>query len=360
MNYIKNFELFISESIESSRKKMKYIVDDLLKKEKGGREYFNKIDNSIKLPANLDIIKDTFDYIRKNNENFNLILTGGFGDWILSLIKKGVLEVPNNLVLVNGSLRGKNNKLNKITQGYNVDIVYKKNSIDNQEFILFDDSYYSGSTKNAIDNFLKKHNSHIKQTYALYDGNDTLSDQRKSLYRYYNYNKGTKISPDKLLNYLHNLNLDIPLNHIENKISKGKITTLRELNTEINKILKFLNKKEIDIKDYNRRKELQLKEDIDWTFEDDEEKYEPKPLNKNDHVKINGKVNFWNSYKRQFIDTNVFDRTYIDDIKKTEDIYRDDIIRFDKGTIPHDGWLIKLVGHWPWFIYDDKVIKKIK
>lgn len=255
---ITKFKNFILESIDNSRSKMKSIVDDLLDKEKGGVHYFNKIDKSIKLPKNLDMIQDVFDHIKKDNDNFNLILTGGFGEWILHMIKKGKLSVPNNLVLVNGSIRGRNNKLNKLTYGDNVDIIYKKNEIDNQGFILFDDSYYSGSTKNAIDDFLKKYNSYIKQIYILYDGNDVLDKKRKSLYRYYNYNIGTKLSPEKLINYLHNLNLDIPINNIENKILKGDIITLRQLNIEINKILKHLNKDEIDIKNYNRKNELEI------------------------------------------------------------------------------------------------------
>jgi hypothetical protein len=258
------FKKFILESIDNSQSKMKSIVDDLLNKEMGGRNYFDKIDNSIKLPKNLDMIQDVFDYIRKNNKNFNLILTGGFGDWILSMIKKGKISVPNNLVLVNGNIRGRNNKLNKLTTGDSVDIIYKKNEIDNQEFVLFDDSYYSGSTKNAIDKFLKKYNSYIKQTYVLYDGNDDLDKTRKSLYRYYNYNIGTKLSPEKLLNYLHNLNLDIPVEIIENKISKGEIITLRQLNLKINKLLKIFNKNEIDMKNYNRKTELELKEKINF------------------------------------------------------------------------------------------------
>lgn len=258
MNYIKTFKNFILENIDNSKIKMKSIVDDLLNKEKGGEIYFDKIDFSIKLPKNIDMIQDVFDHIRKNNKNFNLILTGGFGEWILSMIKKGKLHIPNNLVLLNGSLRGKDSKLNKLTTGNKIDIIFKKHEIDNQEFILFDDSFYSGSTKVAIDNFLKKYNSYIKQTYILYDGNDNIDKTRKSLYRYYDYNVGTKLSPNILLNYLYNLNLDIPFNNIENKISKGEIITLRQLIIEINKLLKILNKNEIDIKNYNRKTDIKF------------------------------------------------------------------------------------------------------
>jgi len=254
MKHLKLFENFKNESIDNSRNKMKNIVNNLLSKEIGGRDYFNAIDSSIKLTKNIDLIQDVFNIIRKENKNFNLILTGGFGEWVLNMIKKGKLSVPKNLVLVNGSIRGKKNKLNKITTGDNVDIIFKKDNIENQDFILFDDSYYSGSTKKAIDKYLKKFNSEIKQTFVLYDGNDKIDNNRKSLYRYYNYNNGTSLPVNKLLNYLYNIN-DIPIDDIENKILKGEIKTIRDINSESNKIRLKIGKNQSDINKFTRREE---------------------------------------------------------------------------------------------------------
>ena len=134
--------------------KMYHLAQDELKKSKGGREYFDKIDTALKLPKNLDIIKNIFQLIQKEQgTHFNLILTGGFGDWIMDLIKKGTLKVPGNLIATNGSIRGKNNKLGQFTSGKEVDIIHKRQDIENQKFIMFDDSYYSGSTKNALDKY---------------------------------------------------------------------------------------------------------------------------------------------------------------------------------------------------------------
>lgn len=101
-------------------------------------------------------------------------------------------------------------------------------------------------------------------------------------------------------------------------------------------------------------------EDIDWSDFDYEED-EPKPLNKNDAVKVDGYLIFWNPNGKFFNNTEFSSYIgYIEDIKKSEDIYRDGDNILDKGKIPYDGWLIMLEGHWPWFIYNDKVIKKIK
>ena len=260
-NTMKNFYEFlnidIKESIHSSKNKMKDIVNDLLKKEIGGDEYFNSIDSSVKIYKNVDLIQDVFDEIQKqNNGDFNLVLTGGFGEWVLYMIKRGKLKIPKNLVLVNGSIRGKNNKLNKITTGKEIDIIFKKNHIENQKFILFDDSYYSGSTKKAIERYLKKYNSEIEKTFILYDGSDKQSNDKQSLYKYYDYHKGTKLSIEKLLNYLDQYQNIIPINKLKDKIIKGEIKTIREINIEIEKIQKFFNKNIVDVNNFSRREEI--------------------------------------------------------------------------------------------------------
>jgi len=234
-----------SESVYPN--KMMKIAEDELSKTTGGHEYFDKIDAALKLPKNLDIIKSIFLQIQKEQgTHFNLILTGGFGDWVMSLIKKGVLKVPGNLVTTNGSIRGKGNKLGKYTKGKEVDVIHKKNDIDNQKFIMFDDSYYSGSTKKALEDYLKKYNSEIYKTYVLYDGNDKVDDNRKSLYRYYDYHTGSKLGVDILIDYLYSLKLDIPKDIIRDKILKGTITTIKEIRDQINIFLQKFGKQPLD------------------------------------------------------------------------------------------------------------------
>jgi len=292
--------------------KMKSIVDNELNRV--GRDFFNKIDDTMRLNKNLDLVQKVFDNIKNTNKGFNLILTGGFGDWILMNIKKGKLKVPGNLLLVNGSIRGKDNKLNKLTTGKRVEIIYKKNDdLQNKKFILFDDSYYSGSTKKSIDRFLKKYNSKINKTFVLYDGNDKIDSNRQSLYRYYDYHNGNSITPQKLLNYLYDHNLNIPLENVEKMILNKQITSIRQLNIEINKILKKYNKNQFDINDYNRKDEL---------------KYEKLTVTKRIVEKdiiieivenINEGYNF-NHYKRDLIINDEYKRKY-QEIEKTIDNY---------------------------------------
>lgn len=225
--------------------KITKIAQEELKKTHGGREYFDIIDHQLKLPKNLDIIKSVFNQINKEQgKDFNLILTGGFGDWILSLIKKGVIKVPNNVVSTNGSIRGSGNTLDKYTKGKEVDIIHKKGDIDNQQFVLFDDSFYSGSTKKALEEFLKKYNSNIYKTYVVYDGNDKKDKNRFSLYRYYDYHSGTELSVDLLIDYLYGLNVDIPKDTIKDKILKGEIKTINDVRKNVNNLIGKFGKSE--------------------------------------------------------------------------------------------------------------------
>jgi hypothetical protein len=252
--HIKRF----NESIDNSKSKMKSIVDNALISKIGGNEYFNSIDSSIKLPQNIDMIQTIFDNM-KNTYNFNLILTGGFGEWILYMIKKGKIKVPNNLILVNGSLRNKNNKLNKLTTGKDVDIIYKKHDLDNQNFLLFDDSYYSGSTKNSIDKYLKKYNSKIIKTYVLYDGNNKIDKNRLSLYRYYDYHNGSKLKINNLIKYLDLHKNNLPIDQIEKNIVNNKIQTIRQINIELNKLSMIYNNNNIiDLNNINRKEEKEF------------------------------------------------------------------------------------------------------
>jgi len=240
----------ILEYNEYTKNKMKNIVDNILLTKKGGKDYFNIIDNTLKLTKNVDLIQYIFNEINKYND-FNIILSGGFGDWILSQIKKGNLLKPKNLIHVNGSIRGRNNKLNKYTIGDDVFINYKYGNIYNKNFILFDDSYYSGSTEQAIKKFLKKYNSYIIKTYILYDGSEKKDKNRYSLYRYYDYYNGNELEIKKLLNYLYDINISVPLSNIEKNIINGKIKTIKQINNYINYLLKKYNKNKHILLNYN-------------------------------------------------------------------------------------------------------------
>ena len=225
--------------------KIKLYVDELLKKFQGGEEFFDKLDEVIRLPKNVDIIQKLFDIIYKEQgNNFNVIVSGKFGDWIKFLVDKSILKVDGNLILVKGSLRLKGTNLNKLNYSKDIDVIFKKYDIDRQNFIFIDDSLYSGSTKKAIEEWLNQHKSKIIKTYVIYDGNDKKYDDIKSLYRYYDFHTGKLLPVMKLFDILNDIKNDIPFNYniVFDKISRGEIRTTRDLFKFIKNVSNKLNK----------------------------------------------------------------------------------------------------------------------
>jgi hypoxanthine-guanine phosphoribosyltransferase len=212
-------------------KKINQIVDDLLNEFPSGESFFNNFDEIIRLPKNIDIVKNLFDQIYKENNTFNIVVSGKFGDWISYLVKKGELKIPGNFLMVSGSLRGRKTFQMNTKIGKDVEVLWFKKDYNNQDFIFIDDSYYSGSTKKAIERFLKKHNSRIIKTYVIYDGNEKRDENIKSSYRYYDHKKEKIIPVQKLYDIVDKIKNDIQfdINYLYNKISSGEIRTPIEL-----------------------------------------------------------------------------------------------------------------------------------
>ena len=97
-------------------------------------------------------------------------------------------------------------------------------------------------------------------------------------------------------------------------------------------------------------------EDIDWDNFDFEEEESP-PLKVGDGVLINGKIEMWN--RNRFYEMNRNGVYRIEFIDKSKNITGDIYYEYEKGTIPYDGWLVIFDGHWPWFKYDENVMKKV-
>lgn len=225
--------------------KVKYYVDKLLKEYPGGEDFFDKLDEVIRLPKNIDIIQKLFKSIYTDNgQKFNVILSGKFGEWVKFLVDKNILKVDGNIILVKGSLRLKNTNLNKQLFNKYIDIVYKKHDIDSQSYIFIDDSLYSGSTRKAIQSWLKQHNSNISKTYLIYDGNDKKYDDIKSIYRYYDHHTGKLLPVLKLFEILDKIKSDIPFDYniVFDKISRGEIRTSRELVNFIHNVSQKIGK----------------------------------------------------------------------------------------------------------------------
>lgn len=239
--------------MDKSELKIKGFVDNILKNKKGGNTFFDDLDSEMKKPNNLDLIESLFNRIyEKYSQNFNLVVSGGFGDFIIYLLRKDILKCKGSILQLTGSLTSHFNKLNTLNTNKSAVIVFQKGELSNREYIFVDDSYYSGTTENVINILLKEYNSSIIDTFVMYDGNDKKSDSRNSLFNYYDHFNGNKRTIWELLTYLYNQD-DIPYEIFEQEIVKGKIITINGL---ISKINKFKNKVgDINrINNYNRTK----------------------------------------------------------------------------------------------------------
>lgn len=234
-------------------KKIDNIVKSISDTTSVGNTFFDRLDSQMKNPQNKDIIIKLFEKIYSDfGTNFNLVVSGGFGDLIMFMLKKDEIKCGGTILQVSGGLTSHFTDMNKIKKSKEVIIQKQTGDIDNKDFIFVDDSFYSGTTGVSIDHFLKKHSSRILKTYVIYDGNDTKSSDRVSLYRYYDWNRGSKRSIEELMSELEKYS-DIPSDVFEQRIMQGQITSLIQLRKEINDFKIKSGQKSFDI--HNRVRE---------------------------------------------------------------------------------------------------------
>jgi len=241
------------------RNKITDVVNNLkTNKPEGGANFFDRIDEFVRDPRNIDMVYHLINKIRQDKgQDFNLIVTGKFGDWVFNLIKTGKIKINGVVIHVSGSLRSSvKNKSFQIIGG-NEDNVY------NKKFVLLDDSYYSGSTKREIDKHLSKYNAKIIKTYVFYDGSFQKKPEVYAIYRYYDYHMDDVLPIKKLTSVLNSIDEDnIPYDVLENQIMKGQIRSIKELLREI-QILKQKFQKDgsgnVDIKSYGYKREYEKK-----------------------------------------------------------------------------------------------------
>lgn len=236
--------------------KIDNIVKSISKNTQGGNTFFDQIDKSIKNPKNLDITLDLFRRIYDDfGLKYNLVISGGFGDLVMFLLKRGDIKCKGTILQLSGGLTSHFTDMDKIKKSKEVIIQKQIGEINNKDFIFVDDSFYSGTTGYSIDNFLKKIGSKIIKTYVVYDGNDTKSPNRISLYNYYDWNVGSQRTIEELMNELEKWK-DIPNDIFEKDIMKGEIKSIIQLRKKINEFKIKSSGKGIDV--YSRVRENKI------------------------------------------------------------------------------------------------------
>lgn len=237
-------------------KRIDNIVKDISKTTPGGNIFFDELDSRIKTPKNLDIIVKLFEKIySKFGLDYNLVVSGGFGDLVMFLLKRGDIKCKGTVLQVSGGLTSHFTDMNKIKKVKEVNIQKQSDDINNKDFIFVDDSFYSGTTGYSIDQFLKRLGSKILKTYVIYDGNDTKSSNRIALYNYYDWNTGSQRTIDELMSELDRYK-DIPRDIFEDRIIKGRIISIIQLRKEINEFKVKSGNQGIDI--YSRIRESKI------------------------------------------------------------------------------------------------------
>ena len=161
-------------------------VEEILKNHPSGEDFFNYLDDMIR--GHKSIIDAAWDklvqwcydehlWINRGIPTFGwngLILTGAFGRAVFNYMPYELRRTFKQVILVNGGLR---------QEDIEAQILVDKIDID--DFILFDDSFYSGTTRNKIEKALKKERQGCKiiHTVCIYDGGK--DNDVTSLYKYY-------------------------------------------------------------------------------------------------------------------------------------------------------------------------------
>ena len=217
--------------------KLNSIVDSALKTHQKGDKFFVKIDDALKRPENQDIIHKLFEQVYSEfGYEYNLVLSGSFSNYILYLIRHDHIICKGNILQVSGHLTSHQGEIGKITKNKEVEVASQRSDFSNQDFIFVDDSYFSGTTEMAINEFLKKFNSKVIKTYVIYDGNFHSKGEVShivSLYNYFEHHHGVEKPVEVLLEYLYKMK-DIPYDIYQQKIISGEITTLYDLKNQIN------------------------------------------------------------------------------------------------------------------------------
>ena len=152
------------------------IVNECIKKYGGGEAYFTEIDAMIK--SNDILMSEYIQYITEKENIYNVILSGEIGMKYGYLWLSGHIPEHINLFVLPGGLRKNPNILDEI-------IKEEDCNCKEDTFLFLDDSYYSGRTLQAVNDYVQKAGCTLQNSYVFYDGSPLKNDNVYSLYRYY-------------------------------------------------------------------------------------------------------------------------------------------------------------------------------
>lgn len=163
--------------------KLNYKIAEILKQHEGGEEFFDALDAMVRGDMNILVTFLDFVYFEiGNTKEYSLILSGQFGNALMNIYGTNFFEDFSDVILVEGGLRsGK------------TPTIFRQNFTETK-FILLDDSFYSGTTRDSIERALKMIDSQarIVKTFVIYDGSKVKKNNIFSMFRYYDHYKSNK------------------------------------------------------------------------------------------------------------------------------------------------------------------------
>ena len=155
---------------------------DILNWHNDGQEFFDALFYMVR--CDIDILSQFYDFYWKTvyrpnitNSDYNLVMSGSFGLSMISNFGKTLFHNFNRVLLVNGGLR----------EGKPIELYTSE--LNDKPFIFLDDSYYSGRTRNTIEQALQELNplSIIAKTIVIYDGSSEKKEHSfvESMYKYH-------------------------------------------------------------------------------------------------------------------------------------------------------------------------------
>ena len=163
--------------------KLNYKIAEILKQHEGGEEFFDALDAMVR--GDMDILNTFLNFAYSeigDTGEYSLILSGQFGNALMSIYGAKLFEYFSSVILVEGGLRsGK------------TPTIFRQTFV-NTKFVMLDDSFYSGTTKDAIERALKMIDSQAKivKTFVIYDGSKVKKNNIFSMFRYYDHYKSNK------------------------------------------------------------------------------------------------------------------------------------------------------------------------
>lgn len=159
------------------------LVDDLISVHVGGELFFDNLDEALR--GDISILEHLFDrvsaYISIYDPKY-LILSGKFGRVFSNFYALRSLELhlsyKPQIIVLNSGIR-LTGKVEDFSMFLGEDLGFDEN------FIFVDDSFYSGTTRDAIRSKIESYGGMLIRTFVLYDGSNMKDPSVDSFYRYY-------------------------------------------------------------------------------------------------------------------------------------------------------------------------------